>query len=162
MASSTRSSLMPRARSWVSTIRWRRFTNAAVSSEEFMQSPGMCPVSPRLFLALPYADIEADHSVLIARAHHGDIAIEIIFALNDLLRTLRDVCAVGQRKIVGELLLDGHLRAPRGRIGFRGQPLGIDLDPADPEQLLHAVAHGRVERLADDQVCGLVCEQTLA
>jgi hypothetical protein len=41
-----------------------------------------------LFLALPDADIEADHAVLIARAHHRNISIDVVFALNDLLGTL--------------------------------------------------------------------------
>src|SRR5258708_4157385 len=49
-----------------------------------------------LMLFLPPADahIEADHTVLVARAYRRNIAIEIVFALNDLLRTLRDVGAV--------------------------------------------------------------------
>src|SRR5579864_7937008 len=85
----------------------------------------------RLFLALPHADIEADHSVLIARAHHGDIAIEVILALNDLLRTLRDVRAVSKRKVVGELLLDSDLRASGGGVGLSGQPLRVNFYPAD-------------------------------
>src|ERR1019366_308555 len=106
------------------------------------------PVRTILFLALSNADIEAHHAVLIARAHHRNIAIDVVFALNDLLRTLRNVGAVSERDIIGELLLDGDLRTPRRGIGFRSQPLRIDLDPADSEKLLHAAAHSGIDRLA--------------
>jgi len=41
-----------------------------------------------LFLAAANAHIEADHAVLITRAHNGDVAVDVILALNDLLRTL--------------------------------------------------------------------------
>jgi hypothetical protein len=44
-----------------------------------------CPARPILFLAPPNADIEADHAVLIAGTDNGDIAIDVVFALNDLL-----------------------------------------------------------------------------
>src|ERR1035437_9589896 len=158
MASSTRSSLTPRARSWESTMLSRKFENVVVSPEAVMRSFGNLPVRTILFLALSNADIEAHHAVLIARAHHRNIAIDVVFALNDLLRTLRNVGAVSERDIIGELLLDGDLRTPRRGIGFRSQPLRIDLDPADSEKLLHAAAHSRIDRLADDQVGGLVGE----
>ena len=118
--------------------------------------------SSQLFLTASHADIETDHAILIARAHNRDIAIDIVFALDDLLRALRHVGAVTERNIVGELLLDGDLRSPRGRVGFGRQALGIDLDSADSEQFLHAAADGRVDRLADDEIGGFVGEQPLS
>src|ERR1700728_1543063 len=141
MASSTRSSLTPRARSWESTMRNRKFENGVVSPEEVMRSLGNLPVRIILFLWLSNADVEADHTVLISRAHHRNVAIDVVFALNDLLRTLGHVRAVSKRNVIGELLLDGDLWAPRCGVGFRGQPLWIDLDAADSKQLLHATAH---------------------
>src|SRR3984885_10034201 len=107
-------------------------------------SLGNLPVRIILFLALSNADVEADHAVLIPRAHHRNVAIDVVFALNDLLRTLRHVRAVSKRNVIGELLLDGDLWALRCGVGFRGQPLWIDLDAADSTQLLHATADRRV------------------
>src|ERR1700736_5535698 len=95
----------------------------------------------RLFLALSHADIEADHAVLIARAHHRNVALDVVLALNNLLRTLRDVGAVSERNIIGELLLNRNLRAPRRGVRFGRQALRIDFDPADSEELLHAAAY---------------------
>lgn len=88
MAESTRGSAMPRARSWDSTMQRRKSVNAA-SPEEFIDGVGnLHPAETILFLALPNADIEADHAVLIARSHHRNVAIDVVFALNNLLRTL--------------------------------------------------------------------------
>src|ERR1035438_2557949 len=162
MASSTRSSLTPRARSWESTMLSRKFENVVVSPEAVMRSFGNLPVRTILFLALSNADVEADHAVLIARAHHRNVAIDVVFALNDLLRTLRYVRAVSKRNVISELLFDGDLWAPRRGVGLRGQPLWIDLDAADSKQLLHATAHRRVDCLVDDQVGRFVGERFLA
>src|SRR5579872_6251671 len=150
---------MPRARNCDSTMRSCRREKAAVSPEEFM---GKNLFQTILFLALSNADIKADYAVLIARAHHRNITIHVVFALNDLLRTLRDVGAVGERKVIGELLFDGDLRASRCGIGFRSQPLRIDLDAADSKELLHAAADRGVNRLIDDQVRGFIGKDTLA
>src|SRR5258708_29269021 len=106
--------------------------------------------SRSLFLLAADADVEADYAVLIAGANHRNATREKIFALDDLLRTLGNIGAVGERDVVGELLLDGDLRAARGRIGLGGQALGIDLDPADAEKFLHTAARGGVDRLIDD------------
>jgi hypothetical protein len=38
-----------------------------------------------LFLPPPHADIKADHTVLIARAQHRYVAIDVVLALDDLL-----------------------------------------------------------------------------
>jgi len=57
-----------------------------------------------LFLPAADADVEADDAVLIACTDDGKVAIEIVLALDDLLRTLRDVGGVGEGDIVGEFL----------------------------------------------------------
>ena len=67
--------------------------------------------------------VKAYYSVLVARANDRKVAIEIVFALDDLLRALRDVGGVGQREVIGEFLFDGDLRAAAGGIGFGGQSL---------------------------------------
>jgi hypothetical protein len=94
-----------------------------------------------LFLATPDEHIKTDHPILIARAHGGYIAGEEVFALDDLLRTLGDVGAVGERHVVGKLLLDRDLRAARRRVGLGGQSLRINLDPAHSEDFLQPAAH---------------------
>jgi len=65
------------------------------------------PAEAILFLASSNANIEADHAVLVARPHNRDIGIDVVFALNNLLRTLRDVGAVTEGDVIGKLLLDG-------------------------------------------------------
>src|ERR1035438_9213305 len=122
MASSTRSSFTPRARSWASTMCARKLANKELLPEKSIQIFGnLFPARVILFLAAPNADIETDHAVLIARAHNRNIAVDVILALNNLLRTLRNVGAVGESNVIGELLLDGDLRAPRRGIRFGGQ-----------------------------------------
>src|ERR1700749_666299 len=112
----------------------RRRSVYTASPEEFMDGFGnRRPAGTILFLALANADIEADHAVLIARAHHRNVAVDVVFALDDLLRTLRNIGAVSERNVVRKLLLDGYLRAARRGIGFGGQALGIDFDAADSE-----------------------------
>src|SRR5271157_89391 len=152
---------MPRARSWLSTMRRRKVTNMAASAVGVMCVKARSLCHSILFLAAANAYIKADHAVLIARAHRGNIAGEKVLALDDLLRTLRDVGAVGQREIVGKLLLDRDLRPARGGIGLRVQALRIDLDAADSEQFFHAAAHSGVDRLVDDHGRRFVGEGSL-
>src|ERR1039458_6312952 len=141
----------------------RKLANKELLPEKSIQRFGnLFPARVILFLAAPNADIETDHAVLIARAHNRNIAVDVILALNNLLRTLRNVGAVGESNVFGGLLLDGDLRAPRRGIRFGGQALRIDLDPADPEEFLHAAAHGRVDGLADDEIGGLIGKTSLA
>src|ERR1700689_236108 len=161
MALSTRSSAMPRARSWESTMRWRMMENPAVSAEvlivrqlssgSYRQAVIVRQLSSgshrqavsadresgpenTLFSAVAHAHVEADYAVLIAVAHDRDVAVDVVFALDDLLRTLRDVGAVAERDVIGELLFDGDLGTFRRGVGFRGQALRIDLDAADAEE----------------------------
>ncbi len=61
-------------------------------------------------------NVKADHPVLIARAHHGDVAVDVVLALNDLLGALRNVGAICERNVVGELLLDRDLGASGDRV----------------------------------------------
>ena len=79
---------------------------------------GMENLKAKLFLAAAHPQVKADHSVLISRADRRNAAIEIIFPLNDLLRTLGNIGGVGERNVVGELLLDRNLRAGADGIGL--------------------------------------------
>src|SRR5207245_1100191 len=89
------------------------------------------------------------HAVLVAGADYRDVLADVVLALDDLLGGLRNILAVGQREVVNNLLLDGDLRAPGG-VGFGVQALWIDFDFADPQQLLHTIAHGGIDlRFAD-------------
>ena len=93
-------------------------------------------LSRRVALFLPPADlhVEADDAVLVAVADEGNAAIEIVLPLDDLLRTLRNVGGVREGEVIGELLLDGDLRAGADGIGFGGQSLRIDFDIAAPNK----------------------------
>src|SRR5438552_12057389 len=93
-----------------------------------------------LFLLAADADVEADDTVLVAGADHGNVPRKEVLPLNDLLRALRDIGAVGERDVVGELLLDGDLRTAGGGVGLGGQALRVDLDAADAKEFLHAAA----------------------
>src|SRR5258708_38094246 len=112
--------------------------------------------SRSLFLPAADADVEADYAVLIAGANHRNATREKIFALDDLLRTLGNIGAVGERDVVGELLLDGDLRAARGRIGLGGRTLRNYLDTADAEKVLNTTDLVGVNRLAADDGCGVM------
>src|SRR5579872_5897176 len=114
-----------------------------------------------LFLAPPQLHVEADHAVLVASAYDRKIPVDVVLALDDLLRALRYVGAVGQREVVGELLLDGHLRTPSCRVRLGGQRLRVNLDSADSEQLLQTIADSGVQRLINNEVRRLVIEQCL-
>ena len=54
------------------------------------------PDGPRniLFLALPNTHVEAHNAVLVSQSQDRDVSIDVVLALDDLLRTLRDVRAV--------------------------------------------------------------------
>ena len=76
-----------------------------------MLSSDLWPRSLLSFLAAADSHIEADDAVLVARADDRNVAIDIVLSLDDLLRTLRNIGGVGEGEVVGELLLDGNLRA---------------------------------------------------
>jgi len=114
-----------------------------------------------LFLPAADADVEADDAVLIACTDDGKVAIEIVLALDDLLRTLRDVGGVGEGDIVGEFLFDGDLRGVADRIGFGDEALRINFDVAGSEQSLESAADRAVQRLAEDERRGLIGKSTL-
>src|ERR1700675_1414243 len=101
-----------------------RFRHRNRETKRFRLSP--------LFLTLTNFYVKADHAVLISRANDGYVLADVVLALNDLLGRLRHVLAVGQREVVGDLLLDGHLRTAGG-IGLGAQALGVDLDLADTQ-----------------------------
>src|ERR1700757_4800617 len=138
----------------------RRFEYAAFGAGEVMRWLSRT-TTPILFLAAPDTHIEADHAVLIARAHNRNAPVDEILAFNNLFRALRDVGAVGESKVVCELLLDRDLRPARRGVGFGGQSLRIDLDPAYPKQLLHPAADRGIDGLIDDEIGGLIGKQGL-
>jgi hypothetical protein len=86
-----------------------------------------------LLLALANSDLEADHAVVIAQRENRDIAGQVIFRLNDLLRGLRNVRGIGQGEVVLHLLLDGDGGRAGSRRSFRIQPLRINPDVAYPK-----------------------------
>ena len=105
---------------------------------------------------------ETDHAVLVAQSDYRHIPGHVVLDLDDLLRGLCDVGCIGKRQVVLDLLLDGH-----GRTGLRGrslgrQPLRIDLDAANAKEFLYAVAHGGIERRAEDRAGGLRIEAQTA
>src|SRR6266478_2088812 len=116
-------------------------------SEYVASSPGR----QALLFALANFYVEADDSVLVACTDDRDVPANVVLALNDLLRGLGNVLAVSKGEQVGELLFDGHLGAAGG-VGLGVQPLRIDLDAADSEQPLDAVADGGVERFTENEV----------
>src|SRR5260221_16121 len=97
MASRTRSSRMPRWRSWVSTM-WTRSRAYCSSSEtardhdiDDLQDACGLRCASRLALAAPDFYIEADYPVLVAYGHDGNISRDIVFRADDLLRSLGHV-----------------------------------------------------------------------
>jgi hypothetical protein len=106
--------------------------------------------------------VEADNTVLVARAYDRKVAIEIVLALDDLLRALRDIGGIGEGDVIGEFLLDGDLWAVTDGIGFGDESLGINLDIAGAEQPLEPAGHGTVQSLAQDKSGRLIGKSALA
>jgi hypothetical protein len=50
----------------------------------------------QLFLAAAHSNVEADYAVLVTDSDHRNIAADVVFDLDDLLRCLRDISAVGE------------------------------------------------------------------
>src|SRR5215472_4501973 len=119
------------------------------------------PTVKILFLAASQFHVEADYPVLVTSTHNRKIAVDIVLGLNNLLRALRYVGAVGQREVVGELLLNRDLRTAGRGVGLRRQTLRINLNPADSKQFLQAIADSGIKRLVDDEVRRLIIEQRL-
>ena len=72
--------------------------------------------------------VKADHAVLVARSYDRKVAIEIVLALDDLLRALRDVGGIGEGDVIGEFLFDCDLWAVADGISFGDESLWINLD----------------------------------
>ena len=115
-----------------------------------------------LFLAPADLHVEADNTVLVAVADEGNAAIDIVLPLNDLLRTLRNIGGVREGEVVGELLLDGDLRAVADGIGDGAESLRIDFNIAGAEQALEAAAGGVIDGLVEDEIAGLIGKHALA
>src|ERR1700674_256711 len=109
-----------------------------------------------LLPTLANSHFKADHTVIVAKRQDGDIARDVIFRLNDLLRGLGNVRGVGQGEVVLNLLLDSDRRRARGGRSFRVQTLGINPDVANPKQASRAVTDGGVQRLGEYGAGGLL------
>src|SRR5215469_6303078 len=133
MAARTRSSLTPRARNCEFTICCRRLEYRAGLVVKVMQRFAKGD-SSILFLPPADAHIKAHNPVLITRPLHRQVAVDVVLTLDDLLRALRNVGAIGEGKVVGKFLFDCDLRSTGGGVRLRGEPLRIDLDSTDPEQ----------------------------
>src|ERR1700678_2013431 len=115
-----------------------------------------------LFHTMADAQVEADDAVLIAGTNDGKVAIEIILALNNLLRALRDVGGIGYGYVVSKFLLDTDLRPVADGVGFAGKSLRVDLDVAGAEQALQPAADGSVQSLTENECRSLIGEDALA
>ena len=89
-----------------------------------------------LLATVPEENVEADHAVLVTDREDGNVARDVVFALNNLLRSLRDFGAVREREIAGYLLLEGDCGRGAGRRSFGIQTIGIYFDSSDAEQAL--------------------------
>src|SRR4051812_8541894 len=104
-------------------------------------------------LALLPLYVEAHHSVLVTNCHDGEIAVDVELRLDDLLRRLRGIGDVGERHLIGNLLLDGDAEAAAVRDAeILLLAVGIDFDAAHAEQLLHPAAQGGIQRPAEDRI----------
>lgn len=88
---------------------------------------------PGLLAALSQAKIEADDPVLIAHGKDGNIPSNVVFRLDDLLRSLPHLRTVGQGEIAGDLLLNRNRGSGARRSCFRVETLRVDFDAADSE-----------------------------
>ena len=100
-----------------------------------------------LFPALPNSYFEADHTVVVAKGQEGNIARNVIFRLNNLLGSLRNVSRISECEVVLNLALDGDRGSAGGRRRFSVQALRIDSDRAVPQQASRPAADGGVEGL---------------
>src|SRR5438309_6768313 len=98
----------------------------------------------RLSFATPDFHVKADHAILVSDGHNRNISRDVIFRANDLLGGLRNVGGVRKCEIVFHLLLNSHGWTALSRGCFRGQSLGIDLDPAVAKQSLRPVVQCRI------------------
>lgn len=80
--------------------------------------------------------IEANHAVLVADGHDGYVTRDVVFALYHLLRRLRDLGAVGERQIAGNLLFEGNCWRGPSRRGFGIQPIRINFDSSNTKEAL--------------------------
>lgn len=80
--------------------------------------------------------IEADYAVLVADGDDGNVTRYVVFALYNLLRRLRDLGAVGERQIAGNLLLEGNCWCRARRRGFGIEAIGIDFDSSNTKEAL--------------------------
>src|SRR3974390_118309 len=100
---------------------------------------------PELLLPLPYQQVEADYAIFVADALNRVFRVDVVLELNNLLRRLRQVGDVGQRDVVGDLLLNGE-----SRTGIIVSPSyrGIDANGADAKQFRSAAGHLLVAQAA--------------
>src|ERR1700730_16980148 len=106
MALNSRSSRMPRALSWVSTMFRRSsvkrsgWSSAAMAGSAYsrLDSDALCPGHRAVGLLPPLTDpeVEADHAILVSHTYDGDVARDVVLRLDNLLRRLRDVGGIGK------------------------------------------------------------------
>src|SRR4029077_8343330 len=83
-----------------------------------------------------------------------NVTRQVIHHLDNLLRRLCDVSGVGKSQVVLDLLFDRDRGTSLGGRGLSGETLRIDLDTADAEEFLHAVAYCRIQRGAEKRTGG--------
>src|ERR1700677_826438 len=78
-------------------------------------------------------DVEAVSAVDVAQENNGEVALHVVFDLNQLLLIRSGVGRVSDGQVAGDLLLDGHARR---RARFRGgaSQKRIDAKMADAEK----------------------------
>src|SRR5258708_4935117 len=99
---------MPRSRSCVSTMERRAVSKNSPTREVMCDSEGLSAIPQLFYLLFPTPDshVEAHNPVLVAQSDNGDITGDVVYPLNDLLRSLRNISAIRERQIVLNLLFD--------------------------------------------------------
>src|SRR5437667_8923782 len=100
------------------------------------KSGGIAALSP---LPLTNSNIETHYTILITHPYDRNIPRHVVFNLNNLLRSLRDVRRVGQPEDVLHLLLDPTRTPGCRRRCLRPQPLRRDRDADAAKRPLNPV-----------------------
>src|SRR5579885_2240323 len=87
-------------------------------------------------------DVDAEGAVLVAEGDDGDVAVDVVFDLDDLLLGGGDIGFVGDGEIAGDLLLDGDAGAGVlvGGGGAEADKAGIDAEAGDAKEAFEAAA----------------------
>src|SRR5579863_7166712 len=84
--------------------------------------------------------VDAEGAVVVAEGDDGDVAVDVVFHLNDLLLGGADVADVGDSEVVGDLLFDGDAGGGVlfGAAGGDFCKAGIDAEAGDAEEAFEA------------------------